>query len=84
MLFENIDETEREEFFSGLQEFRRREPSPVVEQEFTKWVTSWMVSIRLHMDEEYQRQRKESLARFNRGESGEVVSVEGLRQRFST
>lgn len=83
MLFENIDPVERDEFFSGLDEFRRREPSPEVEGEFRHWLTSWMVSIRLHTDEDYQRQRKDSLARYNQGEGGRLVGVEGLKQRFS-
>jgi hypothetical protein len=82
MLFGNIEQSERDEFFAGLQEFRQREPTPDVQDEFTKWWASWMFSIRLHTDEDYLRQRKESLARYNRGEGGSLVDAEGLRQRF--
>ncbi|HEY7875617.1 MAG TPA: hypothetical protein VIG64_10905 [Actinomycetota bacterium] len=79
----NIAEAEREEFFSELEGFRHRERTSETEQEFRRWLTSWMVSIRLHMDEDYQRQRTESLARYNGGEAGVVVGKDGLRQRFS-
>ena len=82
MLFGKIEPAERDEFFAGLLGFRQRVPGPDVEEEFSRWWTSWLVSIRLHADEDYQRQRKESLARYNGGDGGPLVGAEDLRERF--
>lgn len=83
MIF-HLDKSESDEFFNGLQEFRQRTEHENGEMlaEFREWWTSWMVSLRLHVDSDYQRQVKESLARHRKGDFGEPTGVEELRGRF--
>lgn len=83
MIF-HLDKAESDEFFRGLEDFRGRAPakSKEVVEEFRQWWQSWIVSLRLHLDSDYQRQGKESLARQRRGDYGSPVGVEELRERF--
>ena len=83
MIF-HLDKTESDEFFQGLEDFRDRAPINGEElvDEFRQWWTSWIVSMRLHLDSDYQRQGKESLARQRRGDSRSPVGVKELREHF--
>jgi hypothetical protein len=83
MIF-HLDKAESDEFFSGLEDFRTRTASENGEllDEFRKWWTSWIVSLRLHVDSDYQRQGKESLARRRRGDWGTGVGADELRAHF--
>ena len=83
MIF-HLDKTESDEFFKGLEDFRGRAPSQGEQlvDEFRQWWTSWIVSLRVHLDSDYQRQGKESLARERRGDLGSPVGIEELRERF--
>ena len=83
MLFQrNITDAERDEFFTQLNAFRER-TDPGAEAEFASWWASWLISIRLHTDEDYRLQAKESLTRYRNGDGGTPVDAEGLRQRFN-
>lgn len=83
MLF-HVDQTESAEFVQALAEFHRRATEgdgPVV-AEFRAWWTSWIISLRLNSDSDYQRKVKESLARHGERDVGIPVGAEDLRDRL--
>lgn len=79
----HCDAGELAEFLQGLQEFNGRpdREKKEVQEEFEHWYSSWIVSMRLHIDSNYQRQVKDSLARQRRLEWGLPVDAEGLKNR---
>lgn len=80
----HCDAAELSEFLDGLKRFNDRpdRAADAVHQEFVDWYSGWIVSLRLHVDSDYQRQAKDSLSRQRSLDWGDSVGKEEVRDRL--
>ena len=78
-----LDEHDHALFVDGLAKALHRleeDRTPQATEALIAYMRRWLVSVRLETDDEWQSQIRESGKRFATGDTGESVTVEGLRK----